>query len=64
MKKYSALGIGKGKIIEPSTHQTGKSVRSIDIRRHALPPGKRMSKYGNTYYEYRKSRSDIKGTMV
>ena len=45
--------------------QTG-SVKSIsrDASRTALPPGKRISKTGNIYFESRKSRSDIPGSNL
>ncbi len=40
--------------------QTG-SIKDVarDAGRKALPPGKRISKTGNVYWESRKSRSDI-----
>lgn len=59
--KFSALGIGKGKTIKPSEHQTGTSIKRIDIKRQAMPSGKRISKFGKIYYEYRKNRSDLEG---
>jgi len=31
-----------------------------DKKRKALPPGKRISKSGKVYYEYRKNRTDLK----
>lgn len=37
----------------------GKSKTAIDKRVKALPPGKRRTKHGTVYYEYRKNRSDI-----
>ena len=45
--------------------QTG-SVKSIsrDQGRRALPPGKRISKSGNTYWESRASRSDLPGSNL
>lgn len=39
--------------------QAGVSKRK-DAARPALPPGKRVSKAGNTYFEYRRNRADIK----
>jgi len=38
--------------------QVGKSIKYFDIRHQALKPGKRLSKNGNVYYEYRANRSD------
>lgn len=40
-------------------HQSGKSYYWKDRKRIALPPGKRMSKMGKLYYEYRKNRTDL-----
>jgi len=49
-------------INEKVTKQTGR-IKSIgrDLRRVALPPGKRVSKSGNIYYEKRRNRSDLNG---
>jgi hypothetical protein len=44
-------------------HQVGRTNITIDKSRKALMPGKRISKNGNIYYEYRKSRSDLKGNV-
>lgn len=49
------------KTIKKSSRQTGTSKLKADKKRKALPPGKRISKNGNVYYEYRKNRSDVKG---
>ena len=46
------------------SHQTGKSVKSIDEKRKALAPGKRVSKSGKIFYEYRKNRTDLKDSDV
>ena len=45
--------------------QTGKrrSIRS-DRKRHAMLPGKRISKRGKIYYETRRNRSDKKGKRI
>ena len=45
-------------------HQTGKSDMARDKQRSALPPGKRISKNGNVYYEYRKNRTDRRGSRL
>jgi hypothetical protein len=39
-------------------YQYGKSNLQRDKQRQALPPGKRKSASGETYYEYRENRSD------
>jgi hypothetical protein len=44
-------------------HQTGTSVKHLDILRKAKAPGKRKSSAGNRYYEYRKNRSDMPGSL-
>jgi hypothetical protein len=51
----------KTKVEFVADHQTGKTFKPRDKPRKALPPGKRISKTGNTYYEYRKNRSDLNG---
>ena len=40
---------------------TGKSNLKYDRRHKALKPGKRVSRNGNVYYEYRKNRADVRG---
>jgi len=44
--------------------QTGTSSRPADQRRHARRPGKRRSKGGSIYYERRKNRSDVPGSLT
>lgn len=42
--------------------QTGKTPDLIrDASRKALPPGKRISRTGKTYWESRRNRSDLPG---
>ena len=50
-----------GKVIKASKRQTGNSNLKKDKKRIALKPGKRVSKSGKTYFEYRANRSDKKG---
>ena len=38
--------------------------KTIDASRHALLPGKRISKTGKTYWETRSSRTDAKGSNI
>jgi len=51
----------KPKVLKVVKRQTGerKSLR-LDRLRKALPPGKRRSKSGKIYYEYRRNRSDLR----
>ena len=54
------LKIKNPQVLTRTKKQTGKSNISLDKARFALPAGKRKSKTGKIYYEYRKNRSDIK----
>jgi len=44
--------------------QTGKSNIAKDKARKALSPGQRVGTKGKKYYEYRRNRSDVPGTML
>jgi len=64
-KEFKALGFkNQRRTLKWKDYQTGKSDKSRDKKREALLPGKRISKTGKTYYEYRKSRSDKKGSKL
>jgi len=64
-KEFSSIGFkNQRKSVKVSDVQIGKSIKSIDAKRKALAPGKRISKTGKTYYERRKDRSDKVGTMI
>lgn len=47
-----------------STYQTGSSNKLYDSRKKAQGPGKRVSVDGNVYYERRKNRSDMPGSIL
>jgi hypothetical protein len=64
IRRIKALEVRKPGPVYFKDRQTGKSVKSRDKKRVALPPGKRISKTGKEYFEYRKSRSDIPGLKV
>ena len=56
-------------IIHPHTikrlDQTGKRISALrDSERKAQPPGKRISRTGNIYWETRKNRSDVYGRRL
>jgi len=55
----------KPRVLKVVYRQTGsrKSI-SRDRLRKALAPGKRISRFGRIYYEYRKNRSDLPGKRV
>jgi hypothetical protein len=45
--------------------QTGHRISlSDDKKRRSLQPGKRISKTGHSYYEYRKNRTDLEGGTI
>ena len=44
--------------------QTGSSNKKIDRSKKAAKPGKRKSASGKVYYERRKNRSDVPGTLT
>jgi hypothetical protein len=45
-------------------YQTGGSVSSYDKKKKAKGPGKRVSVSGGVYYERRKNRSDMPGSIL
>lgn len=47
-----------------ATKQIGKTNIAKDKARKALSPGQRVSAKGKKYYEYRRNRSDVPGTML
>ncbi len=59
------MKLKKPKVLKKSTRQTKVEghnyVPKLDNQKSALSPGKRISKTGNIYYEYRKNRSDVAG---
>ena len=50
--------------VRQSTRQTGTSKLKRDLNKPALPPGRRISKAGNVYYERRRNRSDKPGQLA
>lgn len=57
-KGYLGFKNRVGKTIKVAKHQTGWTIIPLDKERKALKPGKRLSKNGKIYYEYRRNRSD------
>jgi len=72
MLKEEIEEIGKGigmkkkkpQVVYARKKQIGTSNAYRDKRRSALPPGKRISKAGNIYFESRKNRSDLVGSKL
>jgi hypothetical protein len=50
--------------VRQSTRQTGTSKLTRDLKKQALPPGRRVSRTGRVYYERRKNRSDKPGQLA
>ena len=66
--KKKIVKVGKGQIPVSYTTTGGKRYkynkqRDKDIP-NALPPGKRVTNWGTTYYEKRVNRSDAKGSLT
>lgn len=57
MSKFT-LGALRARAI-PHQHQTGKTIVDIDRKRRAKRPGRRVSKNGNVYWEFRRNRTDV-----
>lgn len=53
----------KGRVVKAVNFQIGSSNIKIDKEIDALLPGKRISRDGNIYYEYRKNRSDLRNRI-
>ena len=55
----------KPKVVYSRQRQTGKRISlEADRKRTAMPSGKRISKTGHPYYEYRKNRADLAGLKI
>lgn len=52
-----------GTVIKPSNHQSGKPKTKEVRRKPALQAGKRISRNGKVYYEYRRNRSSLSGRL-
>ena len=66
-KELNATGIKqlKPKVVYSKKRQTGHRIDiEADRKRKAMPSGKRISKTGKPYYEYRKNRTDFKGLNI
>jgi hypothetical protein len=56
--------VKKPTVVYTKNKQHGTSIKAKDLKRPSLPPGKRISKSGKAYYEYRKSHTDKTGSML
>jgi len=63
-EEFEALGLKDRSKSVKVLKQTGTSIKSIDRKRKALAPGKRISSSGKTYWETRTNRSDQVGKKV
>lgn len=50
--------IATGRTVEVYDYLTGSSIEEIDKERAALRPGRRISRYGRVYWEFRRNRAD------
>jgi len=62
--EFSSVGFKNQRRNLRELKQVGRSIKSVDEKRDALMPGKRVSKSGNVYWETRKNRSDSKNSNV
>jgi len=65
--RYTRAARRKGKpvVIKYVPKQTGKRKSiSLDKKRKAAAPGKRRSRSGRIYYEYRRNRTDLRGKRI
>ncbi len=62
----SAVGMKKKKpqVVYKRDRQIGGTDIYRDKRRKAMPSGKRISKTGKVYYEYRRNRTDKVGSTL
>ncbi len=66
LEEMNAVGLKKKKpeVVTSNLKQRGTSNAFRDKSRTALPPGKRISKTGKTYWETRANRSDAVGSKL
>jgi len=64
-KIAAAKRTGKPQVLRIVKKRAG-TITSLkrDRKRSAMPPGWRVSKRGNVYYEVRKNRSDMPGSKI
>jgi hypothetical protein len=64
-QEFNALGLkSQRRNLKYREHQIGSTDKDIDSKRKALLVGKRISKAGKIYYEYRKNRGDLRGSSI
>ena len=66
-REMNSIGIKpkRPKVVYSRRRQTGIRIDlEADEKRKAMPSGKRISKNGKPYYEYRKNRTDISGFKI
>ena len=51
-------------VVRASTRQTGRSIPQYDSLVEAMAPGKRISARGRVYFEYRRNRTDVRGSRI
>jgi len=65
-KEFNSIGFKNQRRNLRTLPQTAKNKtdKIVDATRHALLPGKRVSKTGKIYWEARANRSDSKGSKI
>lgn len=65
-KEFSSIGFKNQRRNLRQLPQTAKNKvnLNVDSKRHALMPGKRISKTGKIYWESRRNRTDEKGKNI
>lgn len=64
-KEFKTFGFkSPQKVVYSKQKQTGTTNIKRDKKRDALPAGKRISKTGKVYYEFRKNRTDKRGSKI
>ena len=65
--EMNSIGVKSKKphVVYSRQRQTGHRISlEADRKRTAMPSGKRISKEGKPYYEYRKNRADLAGLGI
>jgi len=63
-EEFTAMGFKNQRRNLRVLDQVGRTHTSVDAKRKALMPGKRISKTGKVYWETRKNRSDARGSDI
>lgn len=62
-ENINAFAYNPSKVVKPADHQTGIEPKKRILDKPPLMAGKRISKNGKVYYEYRRNRSSLQGRL-